>query len=70
METTKPLLLSFKKRIYLEGSLTCLNYKCGSNVQTGGYGGWVIIRQNFYGNANVTTKVKYYHGSGGGGCRY
>lgn len=46
-----------------------LNYKAGSNVQTGGYGGWLIINQ-FPGESttsSISTKIKYYHGSGGGG---
>ena len=60
-------IIKFQETDILRRFVDLLNYKCGSNVQTGGYGGWIIVRQNFYGNANVTTKVKYYHGSGGGG---
>jgi len=42
-----------------------LNIKTGANVQTGGYGGWLIIK---IGTRSMTTyKVKYFHGSGGGG---
>jgi len=44
-----------------------LNYKCNSNVQTGGYGGWIWFQ---YHNSNMfkSLKLKYYHGSGGGGA--
>ena len=27
----------------------------------------VIVKQNFHGNTVVSTKIKYFHGSGGGG---
>jgi Icc-related predicted phosphoesterase len=60
-------IIKFQETDILRRFVDLLNYKCGTNVQTGGYGGWVIIKQTLYGNCNVTTKVKYYHGSGGGG---
>ena len=43
-----------------------LNYKAGSNIQTGGYGGWIWFN---YQNSNMvkSLKLKYFHGSGGGG---
>jgi len=44
-----------------------LNYKCNSNVLTGGYGGWIWFN---YQNSNMvkSLKLKYFHGSGGGGA--
>ena len=49
--------------------VTLLNYKAGSNVMTGGYGGWLIVTQLVKASSNATqaTKIKYFHGSGGGG---
>jgi hypothetical protein len=49
--------------------VTLLNYKAGSNVMTGGYGGWLIVNQLVKASSNITqaTKIKYFHGSGGGG---
>ena len=49
--------------------VTLLNYKAGSNVMTGGYGGWLIVTQLVKASSNITqaTKIKYFHGSGGGG---
>jgi hypothetical protein len=49
--------------------VTLLNYKAGSNVMTGGYGGWLIVNQLIKAKSNITqaTKIKYFHGSGGGG---
>ena len=35
-------------------------------MQVGGYGGWVIIKMNNHSRI-ATTKIKYFHGSGGGG---
>ena len=51
----------------IERFVTLLNYKCGSSVQVGGYGGWV--RFNFDdGHHSNTFKLKYMHGFGGGGA--
>jgi hypothetical protein len=50
-----------------------LNIKNHTNVQTGGYGGWFIVnqavRQKPEGQRDSTRaiKIKYFHGSGGGG---
>jgi len=44
-----------------------LNYKCGTAVHTGGYSGWVIVKQNIGTNTQTTTRIKMHHGSGGGG---
>ena len=44
-----------------------LNYKAGSNILTGGYGGWIWFN---YQNSNMvkSLKMKYFHGAGGGGA--
>jgi len=44
-----------------------LNYKCNSNIIAGGYGGWVWFTYN---NQSVkkSIRMKYFHGSGGGGA--
>ncbi|MEI7584624.1 metallophosphoesterase [Runella sp.] len=53
----------------IERFVTLLNYKCGSAVAVGGYGGWVIWQFRPYQKSNNTKqfKLKYFHGSGGGG---
>lgn len=51
----------------LQRFVDLLNYQCKSNVQTGGYGGWINVTQNISRNISVSTKVRYFHGSGGGG---
>jgi hypothetical protein len=53
----------------LQRFVDLLNYKCKSNVITGGYGGWLLlnIKPTEKTNKNFATKIKYFHGSGGGG---
>lgn len=60
-------VIKFQETDLLRRFVDLLNYKCSSSVQTGGYGGWLIIRQFLNTTSQVSTKVKYYHGSGGGG---
>lgn len=52
----------------IERFVTLLNYKCGTNVQVGGYGGW--IRYAFRLNESQVKSycIKYMHGFGGGGA--
>jgi hypothetical protein len=51
----------------IERFVTLLNYKCGTEIQVGGYGGWVRI--NFDdGSSHKSFKIKYMHGFGGGGA--
>lgn len=53
----------------LQRFVDLFNYTTGANVLTGGYGGWWIIRpiRNTKLDILSTFKIKYYHGSGGGG---
>ena len=60
-------IIKYQETDLLQRFVDLLNYKAGSNVFTGGYGGWLIIKQIFLGNVQMTTKIKYFHGSGGGG---
>lgn len=51
----------------IERFVTLLNYKTGSAIQVGGYGGWV--RYQFDDGSNTQSfKIKYMHGFGGGGA--
>lgn len=64
-------IIKFQETDLLARFVDLLNYKCGTNVQTGGYGGWLVIKQ-MIGKQNkeahhIKTKLKYFHGSGGGG---
>jgi hypothetical protein len=60
-------IIKYQETDILQRFVDLLNYKNGSNVMTGGYGGWLILRQAYDTNSITTTKLKYFHGSGGGG---
>ena len=50
----------------LQRFVDLLNAKCHSKVMTGGYGGWFIVK--LVCNTKLFPyKIKYFHGSGGGG---
>mgnify|MGYP002507705147 FL=1 len=63
-ETT---ILKRQETDIIERFVTLLNYKTGSDIQVGGYGGWVRIQFND-GNTTQSFKIKYMHGFGGGGA--
>lgn len=43
-----------------------LNAQAKSNVGIGGYGGWYVLANSIH-QVRTNYKIKYYHGSGGGG---
>jgi Icc-related predicted phosphoesterase len=51
----------------LQRFVDLMNYKNKSNIFTGGYGGWMVIRKEVKSNTHITRLLKYYHGAGGGG---
>lgn len=59
-------IIKWQETDILQRFVDLLNYKNGSNVYTGGYGGWLIVKQQTK-DASFTHKIKYFHGSGGGG---
>ena len=63
-ETT---ILKRQETDIIERFVTLLNYKTGSDIQVGGYGGWVRIQFND-GSTTQSFKIKYLHGFGGGGA--
>jgi hypothetical protein len=44
-----------------------LNTDHGGHVFAGGYGGWVLFHFRLWGTQRETKRLKYHHGSGGGG---
>lgn len=61
-------IIKYQETDILQRFVDLLNYKNKSNVMTGGYGGWIIIKQIYWGKSKlVSFKLKYFHGSGGGG---
>jgi predicted phosphodiesterase len=60
-------IIKYQETDLLQRFVDLLNYKNGSNVFTGGYGGWLVVRQLVESNVQSSFKIKYFHGSGGGG---
>lgn len=60
-------IIKWQETDVLQRFVDLLNYKCGTNVQLGGYGGFIIVSQKYTNNSFSTFKIKYFHGSGGGG---
>jgi hypothetical protein len=60
-------VIKWQETDLLQRFVDLLNYKCGTRVMTGGYGGWLIVRQKYDTNVEASFKIKYFHGSGGGG---
>lgn len=60
-------VIKWQETDLLQRFVDLLNYKNGSNVYTGGYGGWIILRQEINAGIESSFKIKYFHGSGGGG---
>jgi hypothetical protein len=60
-------VIKWQETDILQRFVDLLNYKCKSNVYTGGYGGWFVVNSEFRSGTKATTKIKYFHGSGGGG---
>lgn len=60
-------IIKWQETDVLQRFVDLLNAQTGSKVYTGGYGGWFILTQLYNGSAKSFTKIKYYHGSGGGG---
>jgi hypothetical protein len=50
----------------LQRFVDLLNYNNKSNVFTGGYGGWLLLKLKNP-NGKISCNIKYFHGSGGGG---
>ena len=51
----------------IERLVTLLNAHTKSSIEIGGYGGWVIYRFRRTDRSSTPFKIKYFHGSGGGG---
>lgn len=60
-------IIKWQETDLLQRFVTLLNFKTKANVQIGGYGGWLIVRQEYDIHSFSTWKIKYFHGSGGGG---
>lgn len=62
-------IIKWQETDILQRFVDNINFRANSNMQLGGYGGWVVVKQQAT-KSNTTsfsTKIKYFHGSGGGG---
>ena len=65
-------IIKFQETDILARFVQLLNIKNHTNVQVGGYGGWMIVNQTLKKSklgkrGTKTMKIRYFHGSGGGG---
>lgn len=63
-------ILKYQETDLIERFVFGLNRECETTIHAGGYGGWVIYTFNRKNNINQSVgsfKIKYFHGSGGGG---
>lgn len=62
-------IIKWQETDILQRFVDLLNYKNGTSVYTSGCGGWVLIKNTSGKNSNavLTTRIKHFHGSGGGG---
>ena len=60
-------IIKYQETDLLQRFVDLMNYKNKSNIFTGGYGGWMILRKEIKTNTSITKMLKYFHGSGGGG---
>ena len=50
-------IIKFQETDILQRFTDLLNYKAGSNIQTGGYGGWLVIKQASGWGSKYSTKA-------------
>jgi hypothetical protein len=60
-------IIKYQETDILQRFVDLLNYKNKSQVYTGGYGGWVVLRYEIRPTTSMTKTLKYHHGAGGGG---
>jgi len=60
-------IIKYQETDVLKRFVEMINLKYNTNIQTGGYGGWIVYAVSYRKNMAASFKHKYYHGSGGGG---
>lgn len=60
-------IIKYQETDVLKRFVEMINLKHNTDIQTGGYGGWIVYSIAYRKNMAATFKHKYYHGSGGGG---
>lgn len=60
-------IIKYQETDILQRFVDLMNYKNKSNIFTGGYGGWIVLKYFLKQNTNMSKTLKYHHGAGGGG---
>lgn len=60
-------IIKYQETDLLQRFVDLMNYKNKTNISTGGYGGWIVLKYTMRTNTLMTKNLKYFHGSGGGG---
>ena len=60
-------IIKWQETDILDRFIKSINLKTGSNIQKGGYGGWLIYTLEITNRKTSAFRHKYFHGSGGGG---
>jgi hypothetical protein len=62
-------IIKYQETDILQRFVDLMNHVNGTNICTGGYGGWVNIVNQYAEKSSTkfSTRLKYFHGSGGGG---
>jgi len=65
-------IIKFQETDILARFVKLLNIKNNTNVKVGGYGGWLVVNQVLRSSVEGTgatrsMRIRYFHGSGGGG---
>jgi hypothetical protein len=60
-------IIKWQETDVLQRFVDIFNYENKTELQTGGYGGWMIYRMLMNSTQESSFRHKYFHGSGGGG---
>jgi len=60
-------IIKYQETDLLQRFVDLMNYKNKSNIFTGGYGGWMVLKYQVRNNTSMTKNLKYHHGLGLGG---
>lgn len=62
-------IIKWQETDILQRFVDLLNYKNSTSVYTSGYGGWIVVKNKATKHSTtwLTTRIKHFHGSGGGG---
>jgi hypothetical protein len=60
-------IIKYQETDILQRFVDLMNYKNKSNIYTGGYGGWIVLKYEMRTSTTMVKTLKYHHGLGLGG---